>query len=249
MFPASAQLKGWNVDALAASADGGLLVAGLSNFIGRHWTGAVAVLAVDAAGSTLKLRELKELRAGVPAIALLPAADQFTGGWGWSLLVGGSMAGAGAFPCPCVCSGRRFPTQALASQHLSTLCHVMARQHPAGRRVVASGDDSGSVDLWYLSGGGDGALLEHAQVRGRVRFIARGGCSSSMLSGPVVPVWWRRWRPAGACPGVRNRCQVAVPGSFPCRGAAARAAFPSACICGHLQLFLHLCLQLFCALK
>lgn len=93
MSPASAQLKGWNVDALAASADGGLLVASLSNFTGRHWTGAVAVLAADAAGSTLKLRELKELRAGVPAIALLPAADQFTGGWGWSLLGGGSAAG------------------------------------------------------------------------------------------------------------------------------------------------------------
>lgn len=32
--------------------------------------------------------------------------------------------------------------------------------------MVASGDDSGSVDLWYLSGGsgGEGALLEHAQV-------------------------------------------------------------------------------------
>ena len=45
MHPASAQLKDWNVDALAASADGSLLVAGLSNFIGRHWTGAVAVLA------------------------------------------------------------------------------------------------------------------------------------------------------------------------------------------------------------
>lgn len=31
--------------------------------------------------------------------------------------------------------------------------------------MVASGDDSGSVDLWYLSGGSEGPLLEHAQVR------------------------------------------------------------------------------------
>ncbi|PRW60254.1 serine threonine kinase [Chlorella sorokiniana] len=108
----SVQLKGWNVDALSASSDGSLLIAGLSNFIGRHWTGAVAVISADAAANTLQLRELKELRAGVPAVALLPEMDQFT-----------------------------------------------------GRRVVASGDDSGSVDLWYLSGGSEGALLEHSQAR------------------------------------------------------------------------------------
>lgn len=85
MQPASqtVQLKGWNVDSLAASTDGILLIAGLGNFIGRHWTGAVAVLAADAAANTLRLRELKELRAGVPAVALLPEADQFTGAvWG-----------------------------------------------------------------------------------------------------------------------------------------------------------------------
>lgn len=79
MEPASLQLKGWNVDSLAASPDGSVIIAGLSNFIGRHWTGAVAVLAADAAGTTLQLREVKELRAGVPAVALLPGADQFTG--------------------------------------------------------------------------------------------------------------------------------------------------------------------------
>ena len=80
MSGAALSLKGWNVDALAASPDGALLVAGLSNFIGRHWTGAVAVLAAGEAGGAPALRELRELRAGVPAVALLPEADQFTGG-------------------------------------------------------------------------------------------------------------------------------------------------------------------------
>lgn len=35
----------------------------------------------------------------------------------------------------------------------------------AGRRIVASGDDAGSVDLWLLSGGGEGAVLEHSQAQ------------------------------------------------------------------------------------
>lgn len=104
-------LKGWNVDALAASPDGALLVAGLSNFIGRHWTGAVAVLAAGEAGGAPVLRELKELRAGVPAIALLPDADQFTGG--------AQLQPLGQWACTCgmscICRTLRPPASACAA--------------------------------------------------------------------------------------------------------------------------------------
>ncbi len=67
------------MDSLAALSGTGGLVAGLSSFIGREWTGAVAVLGHAADGS-LSTQALLPVRAGVPAVACLPRADEFTGG-------------------------------------------------------------------------------------------------------------------------------------------------------------------------
>ncbi|KAL4436109.1 hypothetical protein ABPG77_005557 [Micractinium sp. CCAP 211/92] len=71
-------MEGYNVDSLAALSGTGGLVAGLSSFIGREWTGAVAVLGHAADGS-LSTQALLPVRAGVPAVACLPRADEFTG--------------------------------------------------------------------------------------------------------------------------------------------------------------------------
>lgn len=73
--PFALQLTGYNVDSLACrpSDEGGdVLVAGCSNFIGTLWTGKLALIRVSLLASV-------ELPYGVPAVALLPQADPFTG--------------------------------------------------------------------------------------------------------------------------------------------------------------------------
>lgn len=59
---------------------------------------------------------------------------------------------------PPLCPGNSIPTAAL-----------LALSPPAGQRVLASGSDDGSVDLWYLSPGsassGTRAELRHAEAR------------------------------------------------------------------------------------
>lgn len=76
----SASALGYNVDSLAPTGDS-QLIAGLSNFVGRQWTGAVAVLQVAAgeAETKIEVQALLELRAGVPSVACLPQPDAFTG--------------------------------------------------------------------------------------------------------------------------------------------------------------------------
>lgn len=73
--------EGYNVDSLAAIPGSNSLVAGLSSFIGREWTGAVAVLG-PAADGRLQAQALLPVRAGVPAVACLPQPDEFTGAQG-----------------------------------------------------------------------------------------------------------------------------------------------------------------------
>ena len=76
---AAALALSYNVDALEPCGEQ-QLVAGLSNFSGPHWTGALALLSTQGDGAAPKLEALLELRAGVPAVACLPVADEFTGG-------------------------------------------------------------------------------------------------------------------------------------------------------------------------
>ncbi len=61
---------------VAASADGPLLIAAAaSSFIGRWWTGSVAVAARDPASGDIRLLAESALRAGVAGVAWLPAPD------------------------------------------------------------------------------------------------------------------------------------------------------------------------------
>lgn len=66
------------MDSLDAVQGTSSLVAGLSSFIGREWTGAVAVLGPATDGS-LQTQALLPVRAGVPAVACLSHPDEFTG--------------------------------------------------------------------------------------------------------------------------------------------------------------------------
>ena len=61
---------------VAASAEGPLLIAAAaSNFIGRWWTGSIAVAARDPASGDIQLLAESALRAGVAGVAWLPAPD------------------------------------------------------------------------------------------------------------------------------------------------------------------------------
>ena len=79
--PASLQL-GRAVDSLVAcgSLDGkDILACGSSNFWGPTWTGTLSILAADEGGATL-LATSADLPCGVPAVAVLPQRDPYTGG-------------------------------------------------------------------------------------------------------------------------------------------------------------------------
>ena len=66
------------VDDLSActTAEGSLLIAAAtSNFIGRWWTGSIAVAAQDPVSGDMQLLAESSLRAGVAGVAWLPASD------------------------------------------------------------------------------------------------------------------------------------------------------------------------------
>ena len=81
------------VDSLsvAASADGSVLIAAAtSNFIGRWWTGSIAVAAREPSSDCFQLAAESALRAGVAAVDWLPAPE----GRGPLQLVSGSDDGS-----------------------------------------------------------------------------------------------------------------------------------------------------------